>query len=144
MATTQKWTAPETIQTVLTTQLNSLANGAQSAASSAIDNETDLYRWAEVEVVLASLTPTGSPYVSILLIQSLDSGTNFEDLSTSALHALVAALPFTTTTGAKRIVSRPFPIPPLQFKAVLQNQAGPALAASGNTVRLRRFNEQSV
>lgn len=143
MATTQKWTAPEAISSPLTTQLNSLANGAQSAASAAIDNETDLYRWAEVEVVLASLTPTGSPAVHILLIQSLD-GTNFEDLSTSALHTQVASVSFSTAVAAKRMVSRPFAIPPTQFKLALQNQAGPALAASGNTVKIRRFNEQSV
>lgn len=142
MATTQKWTAPESIVTVTIT-INSTANGAQTAASSTIANGTDLYRWAEVELVLGSLTPTGSPYVGVLLIQSLD-GTNFEDLSTSALHAMVAALPFTTATGVKRIVSRPFPIPPLDFKLALQNQAGPALASSGNSLKLRRFNEQSV
>ena len=38
MATAQ-WAVPNTIATALSTELNSLANGGNSAASAAIDNE---------------------------------------------------------------------------------------------------------
>lgn len=143
MPTTQKWSTVEAITTALTTELNSLANGAQTAASAAIANETDQYRWMVVELVLASLTPTGSPAVHIFLIEQID-GSNYEDISTSALHAQVASLPFSTAVAAKRVISRMFPIPPTNFKLVAQNQAGPSLAAANNTLKYRRFNEQSV
>lgn len=143
MATTTKWLAPEAIATALTTELNSLANGSQSAASAAIPNETDLYQYIDLELVLASLTPTGTPYCAVYLVASLD-GTNYEDLTTSATHALLATFPMSTAVAAKRIVVKNLLLPPLGFKLAVQNQAGPALAASGNTLKYRRHNEQSV
>lgn len=143
MATTQQWTTPETIATALTTELNSLANAAQSAQSAAIDNLTGLYQYIELELVLASLTPTGSPYCQVYLVKQID-GTNYEDLSTSASHLVVATFPFSTAVAAKRIVAANILIPPCAFKLAVQNQAGPALGASGNTLKYRRYNEQSV
>lgn len=143
MATTVKWAAPESIQTALTTELNSLGDGAQSSASAAIDNETDLYEYIHLELVLASLTPTGTPYCTVYLLASLD-GTNYEDLTTSALHAAVASFPFSTATAAKRIVVKNLLLPPLKFKLAIENHAGASLASSGNTLKYRRSNEQLV
>src|SRR5690242_11225523 len=114
MATTTKWVAPEATATALTTELNSLANGSQSAVSTAIDNETDLYQYVSLELVLASLTPTGTPYCSVYLVASLD-GTNYEDLTTSASHAVIATFPMSTAVAAKRIVVKNLLIPPLKF-----------------------------
>lgn len=141
--TTQKWVAPEAIATALTTELNSLANGSQSAVSSAIDNATDLYQYMELELVLASLIPTGSPYCLVYLVKQID-GTNYEDLTTSASHLVIASLPMSTATAAKRIIVANILIPPVAFKLAVQNQAGPALAAAANTLKYRRYNEQSV
>lgn len=140
---TQKWAAPESIATALTTELNSLANAAQSSASAAIDNETDLYQYIELELVLASLTPTGAPYSLVYLVKSVD-GTNYEDVTTSAAHAVLAVFPMSTAVAAKRICIANLLIPPCKFKLVVQNQAGPALASSGNTLKYRRYNEQAV
>lgn len=143
MATTNKWLTPEAIATDLTTQLNSIANGAQSAQSAAIDNLTDLYQYMEIELVLASLTPTGTPYCLIYLVKQID-GTNYEDLSTAASHLVIASLPMSTAVAAKRLVAANILIPPCAFKLAVQNQCGPALAASGNTLKHRRYNEQAV
>lgn len=143
MATTNKWVAPETIATALTTELNSLANAALSAQSAAIDNLTDLYQYIELELVLASLTPTGTPFCAVYVVKQID-GTNYEDLTTSASHLLAATLPFSTAVAAKRIIVSNILIPPCAFKLALLNSAGPALAASGNTLKFRRFNEQAV
>lgn len=143
MATTNSWKAPESLATALTTELNSLANAALCTASSAIDNETDLYQYLEVELVLASLTPTGTPYCTLYLVTSVD-GTNYEDVTTSASHLVVAVLPMSTAVAAKRINAANILIPPCKFKLVIQNNAGPSLASSGNTLKYRRFNEGSV
>ena len=143
MPTTQKWLAPEATATALTTELNSLANAAQCTASAAIDNETDLYQYLELELVLASLTPTGTPYCLVYLVKSVD-GTNYEDVTTSASHLVVAALPMSTAVAAKRINVANILIPPCKFKLVVQNQCGPALGASANTLKYRRYNEQAV
>ena len=142
MATLQ-WATPESTATALTTELNSLANGSLSTLSSAIDNTTGLYEYLAVEVALASINPSGTPYVTVYLFYSLD-GTNYEDGSASASHAVAVSLPVTTGSSAKRAVSRHIPLQPLPFKLAVQNNTGVALAASGNTLRYRRFNEQSV
>lgn len=143
MATTNKWLTPESITTALTTELNSLANAALSAQSAAIDNLTDLYQYIELELVLASLTPTGTPYCGVYLVKQID-GTNYEDLTTSATHLLIATFPFSTAVAAKRIIVSNILIPPTAFKLAVYNGAGPALAASGSTLKFRRFNEQAV
>lgn len=145
MATTNEWVLPATIASLLNgTELNSLANGSLSAASSAIDNEAGLFQYMEVELQLASLTPTGTPYCSLYLAKSIDGGTTYEDLTTSASHLVLAQFPFSTATGAKRVVVANLLIPPTLFKLAIQNQAGPALASSGNLIRYRRYNEQAV
>ena len=141
--TTSKWTAPEAIATALSTELNALGNGSISAASSAIDNETGLYLYLSVELALASLTPTGVPYCNLYLIKSVD-GTNFEDLSGSMGHEVIAVFPMATGAAAKRIAIANILIPPLQFKLAVENQTGVSLAASGSTLKYRRHNEQQV
>ena len=143
MSTTAKWAAPEAIASALTTGLDSLANGSASAASAAIDNETDLYQYINLELVLGSLTPTGTPSVDIYLLATLD-GTNYDDSSPSNGGSYLASFSFSTATAAKRCVLKNLVIPPLKFKLVAVNNAGPSLASSGNTVKYRRHNEQGV
>lgn len=143
MATVQQWVAGDTIATALSTELNSLANGSATAASTAIDNETGLYQYLNLELVLASLTPTGAPTVSVYITYSTDNGTSFDDVS-SAEAELLAVLPLSTTASTKRVSRGAIPIRPLQFKLFAVNNSGVALAASANTVRYRRNNEQAV
>lgn len=144
---TDKWIAPESTATALTTELNSLADGSYTNASSAIDNETDLYKFIDFEVVLASLTPTGSPYVSIYAVYSLD-GTNYADgggATAPRNTSLLATLDTSTSTGAKRLVtSGPILLSPFKFKLIALNKCGVSLASSGNTLKYRRFNGQVV
>lgn len=145
MTQTQKWAAPDTIASLLNgTELNSLANLALSAQSAAIDNESGLFEYMEVELQLASLTPTGTPFCLLYLVKSIDGGSNYEDLTTSASHLVVASFPMSTAVAAKRIVVANILIPPVFFKLAIQNQVGPGLASSGNLIRYRRYNEQSV
>lgn len=143
MATTFYWTTPAAIQTALSTELNSLANAAWTAASSAIDNETTPSLYLNAELLLASLTPTGSPNCYLAIAYSIDSGTAYEDAPNAATTPL-AIFPFTTAVAAKRKVVGNILLLPLKFKLYVQNNMGPALAASGNTVRYRLHNEQNV
>lgn len=147
MPTTFKWTAPETIATALSTELNGLANLSFSAESAVIDNETGLYLFVDLELSLASFTPgSGSPYCAAWLVYSLD-GTNYEktpdgssgDKPPDAIFPLEASV-----AQASRIVITNIPIAPLKFKVVLRNRSGASLAASGNTLNYRRHNGQGV
>lgn len=140
---TLKWTTTEALASSLTTGLNTLTNGSLSGVSTAVDNAADLYEYITFEVALASITPSGTPYVTVYIFYSAD-GTNYEDASTSASHAAAVSLPVTTGASAKRAVSRPVLLQPFKFKLALQNSTGVSLAGSGNTLKYSRFNESSV
>lgn len=145
---TVKWAAaPTSRSTGLTTELNSLADGAFSAVGTAFDNTSNLDQWASVEIALASLSPAAGAYVQVFLVQSLD-GTNYEDAAKSSnpgYHQATPPLPVdTTATSAKKIDSPWFRIPPGKWKLVLFNKCGVALAASGSTVTLYTDNDAIV
>lgn len=147
MATPFKWTGWNSGPgTVLTTELNSLANGGFSAVGSAYDNTTNLDQWAACEINLASLNPTTGAYLQLFLVQSL-GGTNYEDPPSSTnpgYHMSVAVVSLTTGSATKRAATPMFRIPPGKWKFVLLNKSNVALAASGNTVNLYVTDEQGV
>ncbi len=131
---------------VLTTELNSLADGAFSAVGSVIDNDTNLDQFASFLINLASLNPTAGAYLQIFLVQSNDGGSTYEDPPSSTnpgLH-MTATPPLNVATGSgtKRIVSPAIRIPPGKFKAVLFQKCNVALAASANTVAMYSANDE--
>lgn len=143
---TVKWSgSPTSRGTVLTTELNTLANNAFSAAGPAYDNTTNLDRWAWVEFVTGgSITPTTGAVVNVYMIHS-PGGTNYDEGASAnnpGTHTLVAVLPLTVAAGTHRAISTtPFALPPGKVKFILKNQAGVSLSASGNTVTLYTSNE---
>ena len=113
-------------------------------ASAAIANETDLYQYIDLELVLASLTPTAGAYCDVWLEATLD-GTNYADASKPLQTAsLLGAFQLDTAAAAQRIVLANIPIPPLGFKLQLRNMSNVTLGASGNTLKYRRHYEQGV
>lgn len=120
-------------ETVLSTGLNSLANGS-GATSSTVSNDasTEADLEAEATLELASFTPGSAPYVDLYLVPSLD-GTTFAD--TPGLH--VGVFPITTGTGAKVAVLTGLPVPSQDHRWHLVNRAGAAFASSGNTLKVR-------
>lgn len=146
MATTFKWTGWTSRSTGLTTELNTLANGAYSAVGTAFDNTSNLDQWAAAEIALASLNPTTGAYLQLFLVQSLD-GTNYDDAPSSTnpgYHQSVAAVSVATGSAVKKIDTPMFRIPPGKFKLVLLNKTNVSFAASGNTVTLYTTDEQGV
>lgn len=141
---TDSWGSPESIASALTTELNSLANGSYSNASSAITNGSGLYKYMSLELALASLTPSGSPYVNVYLLPTID-GTNYVDgggATAPPAETLIATFSLSTSTGTKRRAVANLLIPPYDFKLVALNGSGVTLGASGNTLKYRRH--QSV
>lgn len=143
----EKWLAPAALANGLTTELNGLADGSYSNAGVAIDNEAGLYRFINFDIALPSLTPTGTPFVALFALYSLDNGTTFADGGGAVAPrntSLIAQFDFSTATGAKRAVAGGFPILPLQFKLVLLNKMGVSLAGTLNVVRYRLMNRQMI
>lgn len=143
MATTLTHKAYETVATVLSTELNSLANAAYSAASAAQGADaTGGPLLGDFELVLTSLTPTSNGIAELYLIRSAD-GTNYEDVPSSTnpgSNAYVGTFIGSTGASAKRLVLPDVPLPPGLWKAVLKNTSGPAFAAASNTLKVRAHN----
>jgi hypothetical protein len=134
------------LTTVLSTGLNSLGNNTISAASATYDNSVapglDLY--CDLEVVLASLSPTAGAYVSIYVWEAVD-GSTFPAQSDADLRLttsqLFCVVPIgVTATTAQRVVVRNLILPPAKIQFKLDNQTGVALNASGNTVKVLPYS----
>ena len=144
MANIGKWNAPSSTLTVLSTGLNSLGNATMSAASSNIANQTNLDIYVDIEVNLAILSPTAGAYVALYIWEAVD-GTNFPAQSDADLRLtstqLLCTVPIGTTAAtAQRVAIRNVVIPPGVFQIKLDNQAGVALNASGNTVKFNAYD----
>ena len=129
-----------TATTVLSTGLNSLANNAL-VASSAITLSTGEpgYQRCEAELVVTYGTaPTANTACVVWLLREID-GTNYEDGSSTVTPSRNPDLvfPLRAVTTAQRIVVTG-DLPPGSFVALLRNDStGQAMAASGNTLKLR-------
>lgn len=144
MANIGKWNAPSSTVTVLTTQLDGLANNAATAASSAIANQTNLDIYTDWELVLGSLSPAAGAFVSVYIMEAVD-GTNYPAPSAADMRLQTTQLLFvaplgTTAATAQRIAIRNVVIPPGTFKIILDNQSGVALNATGNTLKMNPYN----
>jgi hypothetical protein len=140
----------QTIATVLTTELNSLATGSAASASSAQGADAtaaDLLLDFEL-LTGGSITPGTNPRADLYLIRAAD-GTNYEDSTTGASESLppdafVGSFVPTSGAGTKRMVLRDRPAPPGLWKAIVLNELGVSLAASGNTLKVRPHSYQTV
>lgn len=148
MPTEIKWAEPGSTQTYLTTELNSLADGANKLGAK-IDNVADGENETHIDVEL-NLAAQGSARsadarVELYLLESLDD-TNFnygDDSTDPPATALVGVFPLDAATTARRVVLSNIPIPPLDFKLLAINETGQAFAASGNTLKYRLHSHES-
>jgi len=136
-----KWGGRSTSTTLASTELNSLTNGGTPALGAEYDNATNLYRWVDIEVVLASFTPTAGGYVGIYMAPALD-GTNYPDTKMEHVHELVATLGLYAGAGAVRTTVCGIRVPPSKFKLLVYNAAGANFASSGNTITGWFYNEE--
>lgn len=124
----------------VTGDLDGKTNGSYafgSGAAATIDNTTALETLMDVIVNLGSINPSGSPYITLWLLLSLD-GTNFEDPSSAgAPPAGLATYSRGVSTGssAKVTIFRGIILPPGKSKLLFQNNTGQTLATGGNTIK---------
>lgn len=140
------------IQTLASTELNSLANGS-SALGAEYDNATNLYMWGLFEInVTWGTNPTAGALVNLYLIPAPD-GTNYDDGSGSVappVTAYIGGFPVRAVTSAQKVqlggpgVPALVPLPPTKFKAVVTNNSGQAFPASGSTLKMVPYRLQVV
>jgi len=141
------YSTPTNIATALSTELNSLANGAYSAASAAIDNTSTKHLYMALQLRLASLTPgAANTGISVYLLPAVD--TTYPDGGGAVVpgpeNYLCCFAPLSTSAGAKARDMAGLPVPPFAFKLVLLNGAGVALATSGSTLAYKLYSEQAA
>lgn len=129
-----KWSTPAAIATLLSTGLNSLANGSR-AISSAITDNREQYADFELVVTFGSAPAADSP-IYLYFIKQID-GTNYEDGSTSLTPSAAPDVIFTVraVTSAQREIRSRVVLPNGTFEVLLVNASGQAMAASGNTLK---------
>ena len=140
--------AYETIASVLTTEINSLANNGYTAASAAQGADgTGGHLFADLEFVSGGAqSATNSIVGEVYLLRSAD-GTNYEATPSSTHPSPDAyAGQFVDASGSttKRAILRDVPNPPGLWKACYKNLSGSSHAASGNTVKVRQHNLATV
>lgn len=136
--------AGTTVETILSTGLNSLANNAR-AMSAAITITDTLYIDGELELYISGMggVPTANTTLNVWFLRQIDA-TNYEDgdASTTPARNPDAFFPIRAVSTAQRIV-RVVTLPPGVFKVLIINAGtGQALAAADNTLKLKPHTVQ--
>lgn len=140
------------ITSLLTTELNSLANSNASSLGTAYDNATNLYPFALFELnVTFGTNPTAGSVCDLYLVPAAD-GTNYDDSTTGAtlltpVTSFVGSFPLRAVTTAQKVplgVVWRIELPPTNFKAQIINRSGQAFPASGSTLKMVPYRRQIV
>lgn len=130
-----KWAAPSARSANLAgTTLNSLANAGESTAVT-YDNSTNRDLYGLVTIKLGSITPATGGSVAVRV--TLNDGTDTADRVGGDLYVV----PLIAGAGAKVAVLNMVRLYPYSMRFSLVNNAGVALAASGNELYIRPWNE---
>ena len=142
-----KWSASSRSNpvSVLTTELNSLANDA-AVTTGTFSNTTERDTLVDFELVVAYGTaPTADKTVDLYAIRQID-GTNYEDASASRppANGFLGSFVLDNTTSTQRKQIAGVVLPPLTCKFLIVNKAGQAMAASANTLKAYVYNSAVV
>ena len=139
-----KWNAPNS-QTLLSTELNGLANNTHSDSGQVVTNDVSLAIYGDCEVYFqANAAPNTGGSVQVWLRAAYD-GSNYAHASseTSTQVLFIAGLASniaTPSTAEQRIVVRNLVFPPLPFRLNLANHSGVTMKTSGSTVRCQLYH----
>lgn len=147
-------TAQTVAWTGATQKIDSLTDNEWTDLSDEIDNSTNKYPYAQLDLALGSAAFTGSDAgVEVYIVPTVD-GTNYPDWSGNATtdapeqsHYFAAFLPLKASTSAKRVVSSsqgPIELPQGKFKFGMRNRGNVTLAASSNTLTYRPLSYDDV
>jgi hypothetical protein len=139
---TAKWGAAGTESSnIAGTALNSLANGSLSAILADISNSSGKNLNIRFWIKLGSLTPSSGGSITVRLV--CKRGSTYITRSATVFIGEQATIPLTTTTEAKELSTCAMRLPgPFDVGVEIVNNAGVALAASGNEVYYQVWDEE--
>lgn len=147
-------TAQSVAWTGATQKIDSLTDNEWTDLSDEIDNSSNKYAYADLDLALGSAAFTGSDSgIEVYIVPTID-GTNYPDWSGNATtdapeqaHYYVAFLPLKAATAARRVVSSSqaaIELPQGKFKFGIRSRANVTLASSGNTLYWRPKSYDAV
>lgn len=127
--------------------IDSLTNDEYTDLSDEIDNSTNKYLYADLQVVLGSAAFTGTDStLEVYIVRSVD-GTTYPTWTGNGTANKQENTPFfvgqvmtTGSTAAQAMVLDSIELPPGKFKFGFRNRCNVTLAASGNTISWRPFS----
>lgn len=147
---TFKWAEPTAISTLLSTEMNSLGNGSNKITTTAHDNTgaNNRYMYADFEFYIAEQASARSAgaFVALYILPSVD-GTNFAyggDSLDPASDKWRANFQFDAVVTARYGTIEGILLPNAKFHVLVMNETGQAFAASGNTLKMVKYNTQSA
>jgi hypothetical protein len=139
-ATTVAWTGA-------TQKIDSLTDNEWTDLSDEIDNSTNKYRLADLDLILGSAAfTTTDPGIEVYVVPTVDGTTyptwtgNTTSDAPENQRYFACWLPLKAATQAQRVVSPadiPVALPQGKFKFGVRSRANVTLAASGNTLYYR-------
>ena len=136
MATAIKWSVPTALSaSLVTTQLDSLGNGSESAVSSAINNTAGSYLYAAITVKLGSITPTAGGSISLRLTVG-DTSATADKVAGDTYSAVLLA-----GASAKVVVFSLVRLYPFSCYLSVVNNSGVAFNAADSDIYYRAYGE---
>lgn len=144
-----------TFTTLVSTELNSLANNAAALGSTVFDNATELWPFGQFELTVTfSSAPTANNTIDLYLIPSID-GTNYGDAITGASGSApstsyLGSFPLRAVTTLQRVPlgaggqAGRIELPPSKFKIFAINKSGAAMPSSGSLIKMQPYRRQIV
>ena len=148
MPTEFKWEAPAAIQTYLSTELNSLADGGNKLGAkidNVADGENEMFLDLELNIAAQGSARASDATVQIYILYSVDD-TNFDmgdDSTDPQPDSLAYVFALDASTSARYRTAVNIPIGPFDFKILPVNETGQDFAASGNTLKYRLHSAES-
>lgn len=134
-------------ETLMSTDLNALADNTVNVGAVLPDNTTNRYFYAEFELYLATvnLSAQTNPAVELFMVPSYD-GTNYADVGTDGSATVyppmqynVSVLGVAATSAVHLAVSPHIMLDPIKYTPVLINKTGAALGATGNVLKAKYY-----
>lgn len=143
MATSQHQTYSSE-QSLLTTELNSLADATTCSVGTAYNNSSNAYLFCDVTLDLATQGSARSAgaLVEVYMEISYDSGSTYSDADQGYARP-VAVFALDAATTARRVVVMDVPVPRAHVRFLVRNETGQAFASSGNSL-FGRFHSIEV